>query len=383
MPKPIPKNSSLKRVYIIHLLPLEYYPPITNLLNILSKDKLVKTAVFSTKNNKYRPRFQTKNIQISRTNYPGYQKNIILKFWSFFTYVFLPLWQIIVFKPHVLMYYEPHSALPAYLYKRFFNPRVKLFIHHHEYYAPEEFQDPAMRSVRFFHKLETTFLYKKAAWISQTNSHRLDFFSKDYPYVPKSILFSLANYPPLSWAKSLKKRSKIKGPIKLLYIGALSFENTYIREIVTFVRNNPNSIKLDIFSYNMHNDVLSWLQSESIENISLNAFGIPYDQIPKIASSYDIGLVLYKGHNINYQYNAPNKLFEYLVCGLDVWVPKELLGCKAYLNSQTRPFVLDVNYNNLSMANFNSIKEENSVGDSFIKYNAEDEAIKLLQQIKS
>ena len=169
-----------------------------------------------------------------------------------------------------------------------------------------------MRSVRFFHKLETTFLYKKAAWISQTNSHRLDFFSKDHPYVPKSILFSLANYPPISWAKSLKKRSKIKGPIKLLYIGALSFENTYIREIVTFVRNNPNSIKLDIFSYNMHNDVLSWLQSESIENISLNAFGIPYDQIPKIASSYDIGLVLYKGHNINYQYNAPNKLFEYL-----------------------------------------------------------------------
>ena len=383
MPKPIPKNNSLKRVYILHLLPLEYYPPITNLLNILSKDKLVKTAVFSTKNNKYRPRFQTKNIQISRTNYPGYQKNIILKFWSFFTYVFLPLWQIIVFKPHVLMYYEPHSALPAYIYKRFFNPRVKLFIHHHEYYAPEEFQGPAMRSVRFFHKLETTFLYKKAAWISQTNSYRLDFFSKDYPYVPKSTLFSLANYPPLSWAKSLKKRSKIKGPIKLLYIGALSFENTYIREIVTFVRNNPNSIKLDIFSYNMHNDVLSWLQSESIENISLNAFGIPYDQIPKIASSYDIGLVLYKGHNINYQYNAPNKLFEYLVCGLDVWVPKELLGCKAYLNSQTRPFVLDVNYNNLSMANFNSIKEENSVGDSLIQYNAEDEAIKLLQQIKS
>ena len=35
------------------------------------------------------------------------------------------------------------------------------------------------------------------------------------------------------------------------------------------------------------------------------------------------------------------------------------------------------------MANFNSIIEENSVGDNFIQYNAEDEAIKLLQQIKS
>ena len=382
MPKPIPITSSLKRVYILHLLPLEYYPPITNLLNILSKDKQVKTAVFSTKNNKSRPRFQTKNIQISRTYYPGYQKNIILKFWSFLTYVFLPLWQLIVFKPHVLIYYEPHSALPAYLYKRLFNPEVKLFIHHHEYYAPEEFQGSSMRSVRFFHRLETTFLYKKAAWISQTNTHRLDFFSKDYPYIPKSTLFTLANYPPISWAESLKKNSKIEGPIKLLYLGALSFENTYIREIVTFVRNNPKTLKLDIFSYNMHTDVLSWLQSEKIENITLNAFGIPYDQIPKMASSYDVGLVLYNGHNINYRYNAPNKLFEYLVCGLDVWVPKKLTGCKPYLNSQSRPFVLDINYNNLSMAYFNSIIEENSVGDSFIQYNAENEAIKLLKQIK-
>ena len=373
----------MRKIALIHLLPLEYYPPVTNLLSIIDKDSSLSVRVFSTHNNKKRKAFNLRGTKIFRYTYPGYASNFILKIWSFFKLAFLPLFELLRYRPDIVLYIEPHSALQAYLYKRFFNPRVKLFIHHHEYYAPEEFQGPAMRSVRFFHKLETTFLYKKAAWISQTNSHRLDFFSKDYPYVPKSTLFSLANYPPLSWAKSLKKRSKIKGPIKLLYIGALSFENTYIREIVTFVRNNPNSIKLDIFSYNMHNDVLSWLQSESIENISLNAFGIPYDQIPKIASSYDIGLVLYKGHNINYQYNAPNKLFEYLVCGLDVWVPKELLGCKAYLNSQTRPFVLDVNYNNLSMANFNSIKEENSVGDSFIKYNAEDEAIKLLQQIKS
>ena len=373
----------MRKIALIHLLPLEYYPPVTNLLSIIDKDSSLSVRVFSTHNNKKRKSFNLRGTKIFRYTYPGYASNFILKIWSFFKLAFLPLFELLRYRPDIVLYIEPHSALQAYLYKRFFNPRVKLFIHHHEYYAPEEFQGPAMRSVRFFHKLETTFLYKKAAWISQTNSHRLDFFSKDYPYVPKSILFSLANYPPLSWAKSLKKRSKIKGPIKLLYIGALSFENTYIREIVTFVRNNPNSLKLDIFSYNIHKDVISWLQLENIENIRLNAFGIPYDQIPKMASSYDVGLVLYKGHNINYQYNAPNKLFEYLVCGLDVWVPKKLTGCKPYLNSQSRPFVLDINFNNLSMADFSSIIEENSVGDSFIQYNAEDEAIKLLKQIKS
>lgn len=383
MPKPIPKTSSLKRVYILHLLPLEYYPPITNLLNILSKDKRVKTAVFSTKNNKNRPRFQTENIHISRTNYPGYQKNIILKFWSFFTYVVLPLWQLIVFKPHVLMYYEPHSAMPAYVYKKFFNRKVKIIIHYHEYYAPTDFNGPSMGSVRYFHKLETTYLYKKAAWISQTNRQRLDFFSKDNPCVPNSKLFTLANYPPKSWTKRRNKPSRINVPIKLLYLGALSFENTYIREIVAFVQKNPNMLHLDIFSYNMHKDVLSWLASLKITNIKLNHLGVAYDAIPKIASNYDLGLVLYKGHNTNYQYNAPNKLFEYLVCGLDVWVPKELAGCKKYLNKDSKPCVVEVDYNYLSISDLTHFSKGEDMLQRQIQFHAEDENTVLIEKIKS
>ena len=93
--KPIPKNSSLKRVYILHLLPLEYYPPITNLLNILSKDKLVKTVVYSQKTIRIDRVFKLKTFKYLGLIIQGIKKTIILKFWSFFTYVFLPLWQLI------------------------------------------------------------------------------------------------------------------------------------------------------------------------------------------------------------------------------------------------------------------------------------------------
>ena len=48
---------------------------------------------------------------------------------------------------------------------------------------------------------------------------------------------------------------------------------------------------------------------------------ISQSDFPLIISQYQIGLVLYKGHIPNYIYNAPNKLFEYLACGLDVWYP--------------------------------------------------------------
>ncbi|MDB9782710.1 hypothetical protein OAB88_06370 [Winogradskyella sp.] len=141
-------------------------------------------------------------------------------------------------------------------------------------------------------------------------------------------------------------------------------------------------LHLDIFSYNMHKDVLTWLASLKIKNIKLNRLGVAYDAISKIASNYDLGLVLYKGHNTNYQYNAPNKLFEYLVCGLDVWIPNVLKGCKPYLNEDTRPFVLEVNYNKLSMANLNGIIEKREVAERYIPYNVEDEGFQLLKQMK-
>jgi hypothetical protein len=40
--------------------------------------------------------------------------------------------------------------------------------------------------------------------------------------------------------------------------------------------------------------------------------------LPEELIKHDIGLVLYKGHIPNYVYNVPNKVFEYLDCGLSV-----------------------------------------------------------------
>lgn len=52
---------------------------------------------------------------------------------------------------------------------------------------------------------------------------------------------------------------------------------------------------------------------------------IDYYELPKELIKYDIGLVLYKGHIPNYIYNVPNKVYEYLACGLQVWYSKDLL----------------------------------------------------------
>ena len=71
--------------------------------------------------------------------------------------------------------------------------------------------------------------------------------------------------------------------------------------------------------------------------------GIEYFEIPKILKNYHVGVVLYKAVTLNYKYNSPNKIFEYLACGLDVWISDKLLSVKHYINEQNKNRILQLN----------------------------------------
>ena len=76
--------------------------------------------------------------------------------------------------------------------------------------------------------------------------------------------------------------------------------------------------------------------------------GISYEELPNVLRKYDVGVVLYNGHIPNYVNNAPNKLFEYLACGLDVWFPEVMTGSMDYVNKNGSPRVLSIDFNNLN-----------------------------------
>jgi hypothetical protein len=370
----------LKKVFILHLLPLEYYPPVTNLIEVFGQDHRFSVQVFSSHNHKKREVFKSSSSKIFRSVYPAYASNAFFKLWAFFSISLKPLWYLWCFKPDTLVYLEPHSALPAYLYKRFFRPKVRLYIHHHEYYSPDEFYAPGMSSVRWFHQLETSYLFRKATWISQTNAQRIDLFHKDYPYIQKEVLHTLANYPPKSWS-SRKSQRKPGGKVSLLYVGALSFENTHIEALVNFINANSHLVILTIYSFNTSPAVGEFLERQDPTTIRYFKDGINYQEIPKVASNYDIGLILYTGHNLNYTFNAPNKLFEYLACGLDVWVPIEMEGCKPFLNEIGKPVVKMIDFKKLNaqlLLDFNE-KIENTIVKS--DYSCEKEALPLVESI--
>lgn len=372
----------MKKVFILHLLPLEYYPPITNLLDVLATDNTIQTHVFSTYNNKKRKVYQNNNSRIIRGKYPAYTKHKLVKISAYFSTFIKPLWYLIKFKPDVLLYIEPHSSLPAYIYKRFFNPTVKLCIHHHEYYTPEDFKAPAMKSVRFFHNLEIKYLFKKAIWISQTNIQRLNLLKADYPFIKDEVLQTLANYPPLKWKKQ-QKTKKSSTQIKLLYIGSLSFENTFIKEIVDFVNLHNDKLCLTIYAYNIQTDIIEFLENQDNKVIKFYQDGIDYERIPEIACEYDIGLILYKGHNLNYIYNAPNKLFEYLACGLNVWFPDVMEGCKPYINIDSRPFIKDIDFSDLNSSIILPYEKSLNLPSREYQYYCENELERFIQTLKT
>ena len=369
----------MKRLFIAHLLPVEYYPLMINFIEELEYEPDAQVMVFSTHNNMGREVVNSSTVGIKRTENYAFTKQPILKIWRLFLLVLKSFWQAIKTKPDVIMYFEPHSAITAYLYMRLVNPKVRLYIHNYEYYSKNDFLEPNMVSVRWFHYLETSYLYKKATWISQTNAARLKFFHEDYPFVEKDNLKIVPNYPPKKW---LKFKNPIKTQIeklRLLYIGSLSFENTYIREIVDFVNHNKNDVSLTIYGFNVKDDVKTYLENQVDDIVKFHDNGIPYNDIPKIAGQFNVGLILYKAHNINFKYNAPNKLFEYLACNLSVWLPNVMQGCRPYLDATSRPVITAIDFEALDLNSIENFKKSLTLPFAQKVYTSQ-EALKPLKQ---
>jgi len=337
---------SKKSLAIIHFYPLEFFPPVTNLLNFFSSG-LTKfnVYVFTTHNNKKRKIFQHKSVKIRRYLFPLPEENAIIRGLKYSCFFIGSLFQLILKKPDTIIYYETISSWPVYVYSKYINKKCNIFIHFHEY-ASQEWYLKYMKLVRYFHKLELDYLYDKAIWISQTNKSRLKIFSQDNFTINANKLKVLPNYPPKSWSIN-KNQEKKSDKIRLVYIGSLSFEGTFISEFCNWVSTQNNFI-FDVYSYNIHDEVRSFLNQFDDGKINFYEDGVDYQEIPNLLKKYDVGIILHKAFNENYKYNATNKLFEYLICDLDVWFPNEMLGCQEFSSINTWPVVTGMDFKNLA-----------------------------------
>lgn len=364
----------MNKVAIIHFLPLEFYPPVTNMINVLTQENGLDVQVWSTHNNKNRSIYDAK-VRINRFKLPDNADGSFVKLFKYFSFNIKCLFDLIIYKPDKVLYFETFSVWPVYAYAKFFNKNVQLFIHYHEYFSPEWYIN-GMRLVKFYHKLETSYLYKRAIWISQTNDDRMKMFVKDNKISQSNKLKILPNFPPNYWSSKHSKKLSTE-IVKTVYIGTLSLEYSYIKEYCQWVILNDGKINFDIYGYNYNKETLDYLSSINSPYINFYKSGINYDNIPNVLKDYDVGVILYKAITDNFKYNAPNKLFEYLTCNLQVWYADKMLGIKPYDSTE----VIPVNFEEINTFNYSNALKNRSDG-TLLKFTAEEALLPLIEKFK-
>jgi len=90
---------------------------------------------------------------------------------------------------------------------------------------------------------------------------------------------------------------------------------------------------------------------------------------------------LYKGIIPSQVLLAPNKIFEYLTCGLDVWYPQQMIGTDPYRTTTTFPKVVALDFTD--MHEWTVAKAMDRAGLQFRSYtfSYEEALAPLLQQI--
>jgi hypothetical protein len=324
------------RIAYIHQLPLEIYPPATNALAILSRQEGWELRVWTSAAQKGLAFFEGEDVVVSRPDFPGPRCGSVARLAGFVRWHLRVARELACWRPEAVITVEPHSALAVWMYYRFFGGAARLFIHHHEYYAPGDFLKPGSRTSRICHYFEKTDLFERAEWVSQTNEKRLRMMMDDCAAVtePKSRLWP--NHPPGEWggraraAMVCRPPKEPAQPLRLVCVGSLSFEDTFIREVAEWVAAQPGEVSLHVCGNNVRPDVWQWLAALDASNITCQPAGCAYAELPELLVRFDVALVLYKGSTLNFVHNVPNKAVEGLVCGLEVWYPPEMAGMRDF-----------------------------------------------------
>lgn len=345
----------MRKIIIIHFRPIELYPPSLNLLRLLNKRNGINILVLTSISTRIPPK-NIVGIKIIRCfQYESCTNNYIvnkLLTLRYFLFILYSLFFLIKNSYSAIIYFESISSLPIIIARKISKKvkRTRLFIHYHEYFSPSEIKKQ-MKLEQLGYYLERSIL-KTAIWVSHTNEQRARFFEIDQN-LPNESVFILPNYPPSEWLSKINKSAEIDEyssegkKLHLVYIGALSTQNMYLTELVQWLITLNGKITLDIYSIELRPDVENLLLKFSRAYIR-HLGPIPYDQIPSILPKYDVGLVLYNKNSMNFIYNAPNKIFEYWACGLDVWFSIDLISSfKHKTDSNIYPSVIPVNFSNL------------------------------------
>lgn len=169
----------------------------------------------------------------------------------------------------------------------------------------------------------------------------------------------MPNYPPRGWAQTKIESVNKTSVFRFVYVGALNMQTTFVEEFAKWVEAQNGKVIWDIYCQQDTSEISIFLKSIAAKYIQI-LHEVNYFELPRILSMYNAGVILYKPHVKNIEFCAPNKLFEYLACDLDIYYPEVMQGCKPYKTLfEDRIFELDfTNLNSFEIKNYSGTRRK-------------------------
>jgi hypothetical protein len=357
---------------IVHFNPIEQYPLLMNLLDYLGeKMPYLEVYVFTNSTNNSQRLYNNlqKNIRIERLELNDQGYSIIRRYRNYFRFYYKTFQRLKKLTPEWVWYFETISALPVrWYFVKSKSIDSKLIIHYHEYMSPTEYQNGPFL-IKWAHQKEKE-LYEIVCSLSHTNFKRMEMFLRDNQLSLIGKTQILPNYPPRNWVNNIQKNRKSDFPLKIVYMGVVGLESLYIREFSQWVESLAGKVIFDIYSQQNTNELQKWISDKGFKFTVIRGY-VPYNELPGILESYHVGVILYKGHIPNYIYNAPNKLFEYWACGLDIWFPSKMDGSLSYARKNCYPKILPLDFEKLEQFDLESAIDHIGLSYQACPYNYE------------
>jgi hypothetical protein len=341
-----------ERLAIVSALPCELYPPTVNLVRTVQQHPNINLLLICATGSAVACSIPRARAATARFSAGHGCRFVLLRWILLICWHLKAAWLLWRFRPDSIVLIEPHSVPAVRLALLLLKSRPRVAVIYYEYNSPADYLRSGNRSLRCARPLENQLL-KLAGWISQTNAERLRLFCCDHRELRQEQCMVLPNFPPAAWLEIPAVRRGRQVPaakqLKLVYVGALSLQDTWIDAVVHWICSDQNvACSLDVYAPRLDPETAQFLLSRQGDRLRLHHEGIEYDRLPHVLPQYDVGLILYRCRTINFVHNAPNKLFEYLMCGLDVWYPPCMLGVRPFARSDVVPRVIEVDFDQLN-----------------------------------
>lgn len=283
------------------------------IFDVLSQKPDYKISAITTVNSSPFSNQEFEGVKIYRLG--SVSENSVKRYLSYLIYNIFSVLILFIKRPDVVVVYETLSIFPAFIYSKIFK-KSKIHVHYHEYMSSQEKKDASFYMKLLF-RCENNLLKKGTC--SQTNLDRKTLFLKDNPFLKDEKVAVYPNLPPITWWINYGQYKKPwnGGKIKLVYVGALDTESMYLEEVLTWVNKESDQLELTFYCQQISESAIKLLRKHSNYNINI-ATPVSYYDLPKELVQYNFGLSLYNGLIENHIYSVPNKVYEYLSCGLKV-----------------------------------------------------------------